>query len=295
MSGHQGNLSIMNNPKTGDVESFDQNWNQRAEALYTHWTREHPANQIQLAFRNHWTLFNELMSTPGFNKGRRVLEVGCGRGSLSCYFSDAGYDCTLLDLSPKVISIAEAIFSKNGLNAKFEVGDACRLPYADGAFDLVFSIGLLEHFDDIETPIREQVRILAPGGLFIGYVVPKYTDNIQKGYDWINGILKGYAGASEQAQVAKEQVFRSDHGSERYLPLLEKHCIRNPASAGVYPLPMISHSIDFPFTLMPPTSESALVAHLESMLEANRQKTGRHPWLCEEGFGQAFLVWGVRA
>lgn len=284
----------MNEPKTGDVRSFDQNWKQRAEALYTHWTRGQPANQIQLAFRNHWTLFNELMSTPAFNKGRRVLEVGCGRGSLSCYFSDAGHDCTLLDLSPKVISIAKAIFSKNGLEAKFDVGDACQLPYADASFDLVFSIGLLEHFDDIETPIREQTRILAPGGLFIGYVVPKYTHNIQKDYNWINLILAGYVGESEQSQLAKEQVFRSDHGSQRYLPLLRKYGIINPASIGVYPLPMISHSIEFPFSLMPQPSEAALVAHLESMLEANHLKTGRHPWICEEGFGQAFVIWGVR-
>jgi ubiquinone/menaquinone biosynthesis C-methylase UbiE len=252
----------MNHQKTGDVETFDQNWNQRSEALYTHWTRQQPANQIQLAFRNHWTLFNELMGIPGFNRGRRVLEVGCGRGSLSCYFSDAGFDCTLLDLSPKVISIAEAIFSKNGLKARFDVGDACKLPYPEGSFDLVFSIGLLEHFDDIEVPIREQTRVLAPGGLFIGYVVPKYTDNIQKDYEWINRILKGYASSSDQSQAAKEDVFRSDHGSGRYLPLLEKYGIRNPSSAGVYPLPMVSHSIDFPFTLMPQVSESALVSHL---------------------------------
>ena len=42
-----------------------------------------------------------------------------------------------------------------------------------------FYQGLLEHFEDIVTPIEEQIRILDKGGLFIGYIVPEYEDNIQ--------------------------------------------------------------------------------------------------------------------
>ena len=77
----------MKNP-AGDVLRFDQNWRTTQEAHYLHWTRSEPENQIQLAFRKHWLTFQELMG-PNF-KGRRVLEVGCGRGSLSAYFADAG-------------------------------------------------------------------------------------------------------------------------------------------------------------------------------------------------------------
>ena len=100
---------------TGSNEQFEKNWQSREEAFYTHWTKHEPTTQIELAFRNHWTLFNMFMSHDNHSGGKRVLEVGAGRGSLSCYFSEAGYDVTVLDLSPDIIEIAKKIFSRNGL------------------------------------------------------------------------------------------------------------------------------------------------------------------------------------
>ena len=100
-----------------------------------------PRNQIQLAFRNHWTLLNELMKNPHMKHGKRVLEVGCGRGSLSCYFSDTGYDCTLLDISPGAIDAAKQIFEDNNLKGTFVIGDTNEIPYPDKYFNIVFSIG----------------------------------------------------------------------------------------------------------------------------------------------------------
>jgi len=49
-----------------------------------------------------------------------------------------------------------------------------------------------------------------------------------------------------------------------------------------------------PFSLMPDKSERAVVRQFVSMLEENGKRTGRHPWLCQEGYGQAFLVWGYK-
>ncbi len=282
----------METMKKGDIKSFDKNWKIRKEAFYTHWTKGEPQNQIQLAFKNHWTLFNELMKNPLFNKGKRVLEVGCGRGSLSCYFSDAGFDCKLLDSSEKAINIAEQIFKTNNLKAEFVFGDAYNLPFKDKSFDLVFSIGLLEHFEEIEKPIQEQIRILDSGGLFLGYVVPKYYENVQNDFVWINQVLKGYL--KNENVIEKEKVFRSDDNSNKYVSTLNKLGLTEIQVSGVYPLPMISHSIDFPFSLMPKESEREIVKHFNKILLDRKIETGKHPWLCNEGFGQAFLVWGFK-
>lgn len=278
--------------KKGDIDSFDKNWKIRKEAHYTHWVKGEPQNQIQLAFRNHWTLFNELMQNPFFNKGKRVLEVGCGRGSLSCYFSNTAYDCTLLDKSEKVIDIAKTIFNNNKLNADFITGDANKLPFDDKTFDIVFSIGLLEHFEDIEKPMQEQMRILDAGGLFIAYVVPKYENNVQKDFLWINEILKAYS--KNDNTVEKEKIYRSDDNSEKYISVMKDYGLKEINSSGVYPLPMISHSIEFPFSLMPDDSEKAIVNHFNKILKTRKKQTGKHPWLCNEGFGQAFIVWGFK-
>lgn len=279
---------------TGDVQRFDKNWKKRDEASYTHWTRGSIENQIQLAFRNHWLLFSELINKETSINGKRVLEVGCGRGSLSCYFSDAGFDCTLVDLSENAINLAKEIFIANNLEADFLVGDANNLDLMDNSFDIIFSIGLLEHFDDIEQTLSEQIRVLDDGGIWFGYIVPKYKKNIQNQYNWINEILEGYNNETSDVKIDKEKVFRSDYGSERYIPVLKKLGLKNIKSSGVYPLPMISHSIDFPFSLMPAESEKALVARLQKMLLKNGIETGLNPWLCKEGFGNAFLVWGIK-
>ena len=279
----------------GDSISFDANWKSRKESTYTHWTRGKVENQIQLAFRNHWTLFSEIMkNTPEYSKGKRVLEIGCGRGSLSCYFSDSGYDCTLLDLSESVLDVAKDIFDKNKLKAKFIVGDANNLEIPNNSFDVIYSIGLLEHFDDVRTTISEQIRVLDTGGIWFGYIVPKYVDNVQKDYEWINDILKGYYQKNKDVNKNKESVYRSDLGSESYIPILEESGLKNIQVSGVYPLPMISHSIDFPFSLMPVDSEKSLVNYFEEKLKEIEIKTGEHPWLCKEGSGNAFLIWGVK-
>lgn len=280
--------------KSGDGETFDRNWQTREESHYTHWTRNEPTNQIQLAFRNHWEVFQQLLESPRFNGGKRCLEVGCGRGSLSAYFSEAGYQCTLLDLSPAVIEIARQIFTENKLEAGFAIGDANQLPFATESFDLVFSIGLLEHMSDPATTIREQVRVLNAGGAFLAYVVPERPENVQKEYQWINQILKGYVSHERQEGMKKAAVFRTDSGSDLYLPILRECGLQEIGATGMYPLPMISHSVDFPFTLMPPASERVLVEHFQKILDRRRQETGRHPWLCDESFGQAFLIWGFK-
>ena len=57
---------------------------------------------------------------------------------------------------------------------------------------------------------------------------------------------------------------------------------------------MISHSIEFPFSLMPKESETSLVEKFKNDLKNRQQKTGKNPWICKEGFGNAFLIWAQK-
>ena len=275
----------------GDGARFHQNWRSQQEAHYLHWTRDDPANQIQLAFRRHWQTFQPFLEQL---QGRRCLEVGCGRGSLSAYFADAGWDCTLLDISPKANELARKAFIRHGLQAVFNTGDCLALPYRDRSFDVCFSIGLLEHFREFDRVIREQVRVLKPGGLFLGYIVPHIPDNVQHEYNWICDLLKTMV--PERGSVAKTPVYRSDALSAPYLQSMADAGLVNRFHSGIYPLPMISHSIEFPFTLLPDTAEAVLVKQFNRMLNERRMKSGgKDPWLCDEREGQAILTCGYKA
>ena len=274
----------------GDAESFDSNWRKRPETQYLHWTREKPRNQIQLAFRRHWLTFQKII---GDRQGRaRCLEVGCGRGSLSAYFADHGWDCSLLDLSSTAIDQAKKAFTENDLQGEFKIGNCLQMPYDDSSFDLVFSIGLLEHFEDIESVISEQHRVLDRNGLFIGYVVPHIPDNCQIRFEWVNELLrKLLPNETSDALSGKSEVFRSDSLSPPYLKILEKLNFYDIGHSGIYPLPLISHSPEFPFSLLPEEAELSLVETFQKWLISNEINSD-DPWLCEEGEGQAFIIWG---
>ena len=222
----------------------------------------------------------------------KALEVGCGRGSLSSYFAEKGWDCTLLDSSRSVLETARNIFSVNGHRAEFVQGDANALLFPDGIFDVVFSVGLLEHFENPRQPIAEQVRVLKPGGWFFGYVVPERRENIQKYFRALNAILAGIAKVSGnyRRKPPKEEIYRSDHRSDYYLACMKGIEFTNMVTFGMYSLPMISHSPQFPFSLLPPPVERVLAGIFRATLSLRRARSGRHGWICSERMGQAFLI-----
>ena len=125
--------------------------------------------------------------------------------SLSCYFSDAGFDCTFGWSVKKSNWCCKNIFKKNKLKAKFKVDDTNALGFDDNSFDIIFSIGLLEHFEDIRKPLKEQIRVLDKGGIWFGYIVPEFKYNVQKNYNWINKILKGYNQKVNQTKNRKQK------------------------------------------------------------------------------------------
>tara|TARA_B100000989_G_scaffold299046_1_gene292469 strand:- start:5526 stop:6389 length:864 start_codon:yes stop_codon:yes gene_type:complete len=284
--------------KFGDINSFNKNWKNREEANYSHWTRNKPINQIQLAFREHWKLFKKIIIDNSKNlkikkTEKKILEVGCGRGTLSAYFSDNGYkNVYLLDKSKKVIQLAKNFFLKNKLKGKFIISDCIEMPFKENYFDLVFSIGLFEHFTNPKLAIKEQIRVLKKKGIIILYIVPQKKNKIQDKYGWINNLLTHYNKKKNNNSINKEKVFRSNFGIEYYKKILKTFDLKKIEAHGIYPVPMISHSIDFPFSLMPIKSEKNFLKVIHTFLKKNNHKYSN--WLCKEDEGQAIILWGIK-
>ena len=95
----------------GDSKNFDLNWSTRPEAQYLHWTDGEPCNQVQLAFRSHWETFTRILKDKGITTGKS-LEGRMWKRIFKGYFSQNGWDSTLLDLSETVISKARSWFLK---------------------------------------------------------------------------------------------------------------------------------------------------------------------------------------
>lgn len=107
-----------------------------------------------------------------FPKEGKMLEVGCGTAFVSLYFAKRGYEVFCLDASKMIIEVAKGNFEKEGAKGKFFVGNAERLPFKNGEFDLITSFGLLEHFADPQKAIDEMVRVTKKDGIVFADVVP---------------------------------------------------------------------------------------------------------------------------
>jgi ubiquinone/menaquinone biosynthesis C-methylase UbiE len=97
-----------------------------------------------------------------------VLDVACGTGiatfelMASCNNTGSFYG---IDISPGMIAKAQENAQQRGFdNCTFQVGDAERLEFPDGMFDVVISSGLFHWFPDKWRALREMYRVLKPGG-----------------------------------------------------------------------------------------------------------------------------------
>lgn len=104
-----------------------------------------------------------------------ILELGCGRASLTLSIAPHIRRLVGIDISETAILHAREAAVQGGVtNASFELGDCTKLALSE-RFDLVWSQGLMEHFEDPVLIAREHYRMLAPGGTALLSVPYKYS------------------------------------------------------------------------------------------------------------------------
>jgi len=102
---------------------------------------------------------------PSLVEGARVLDVACGTGELSRVLARAGAASVIgLDFCRPMLEIARHKAADDDRTLLFVEGDALRLPFADGAFDVVTIAFGLRNLAGVEEGLRELLRILKPGG-----------------------------------------------------------------------------------------------------------------------------------
>jgi len=101
---------------------------------------------------------------------KRILEVGAGTGREGHELARRGAIVCALDFSPEALRLSRQISG----GVRLVRGDALATPFRDGSFDLVYHQGLLEHFRDPLRLLRENHRVVRPGGLVLVDVPQKY-------------------------------------------------------------------------------------------------------------------------
>jgi SAM-dependent methyltransferase len=147
MLGHGSNARKVDTRQAQTARSFGFEWSHFPE-MYDEWERN----------------FFDYMSPygPGFFRGKRVLDAGCGSGRHAYYAAQNGAEVWAIDLGPAVEVARRNTADCDAVHVV--QADLHRPPFAPESFDFIYSIGVLHHLPDPEAAFRRLLQFLKPGG-----------------------------------------------------------------------------------------------------------------------------------
>jgi ubiquinone/menaquinone biosynthesis C-methylase UbiE len=127
-----------------------------------------------------------LLEQAAVRSSHRVLDIGCGTGSLLVLLKRTHPDIEVvgLDPDPRALARARRKAQRSALSLQLDQGFADELPYPDDAFDRVFSSFMFHHLADADkvTTLPEVRRVLKPGGrLHLMDFVKADSDSARRG------------------------------------------------------------------------------------------------------------------
>lgn len=148
---------------------------------------------------------------PHLKPGQRLLDFGCGPGTISMGLAKAVEPGEFhgIDMEESQIDIARSVAQAGGYgNAAFHVGDVTALPFEDDYFDVAFCHTVLTHVPNTAAALSEAKRVLKPGGLIFSRELIVSSSFIEPGEEktrpaW-NTFAKLLAGNGGHPEMGKE-------------------------------------------------------------------------------------------
>ncbi|NET32826.1 MAG: methyltransferase domain-containing protein [Cyanothece sp. SIO1E1] len=150
---------------------WEQIWGEHMHHGYYGAAGEQPKERRQAQI----DLIEALLSWAQVENADQILDVGCGIGGSSLYLADKFQASAVgITLSPVQAARAAERAHAAGMadltsvpRAEFQVANALYTPFANNAFDLVWSMESGEHMPDKTKFLQECYRVLKPGGTFL--------------------------------------------------------------------------------------------------------------------------------
>jgi ubiquinone/menaquinone biosynthesis C-methylase UbiE len=118
-------------------------------------------------FMGRWSrrLAESFIAFAGVADGEKILDVGCGTGSLAFALAEAANLERIAAIDASEIYLAAARAKNKDPRISFEHADARALPFEDGSFDRAMSLLVLQFIPETERAVREMCRVVRPGGI----------------------------------------------------------------------------------------------------------------------------------
>jgi len=283
---------------------YDKRWERmRHMAQRNIFVTEKPRTQLEFQYRQYNQFIGKLLSSHFVDThGIRLMEAGCGRGTTSLYLSKLhGVSCTMLDFSAQALTLAHDNFAREKIDGYFAQGDVIRLPFRDEGFDAVISLGLLEHFADIDEPIREMTRTLRPNGLFISLNAPYPGFSIAKMGATYHGVATWALRArrytlhwnrliqklrDRQAIHGNDHFYRSSYTASHFKARAEAMGLSRVEVLGVNPFPLLRP--------MPAWGDTVMIRLYSFLLELRRRLGASEPFATSLRWAPVHFLWGVK-
>jgi ubiquinone/menaquinone biosynthesis C-methylase UbiE len=118
-------------------------------------------------FMGRWSrrLAKSFIAFAGLADGERILDVGCGTGSLAFALAEAANLKKVAAIDASEIYLDAARAKNKDPRISFERADACALPFEDACFDRAMSLLVLQFVPETERAVCEMCRVVRPGGI----------------------------------------------------------------------------------------------------------------------------------
>jgi len=186
--------SLLSSTQASETFSFSYQWSSHS---YDDLTWELLVSERVNIFYRYFGL------TPEQAKGCRLLDAGCGNGTLSAHLAMEGFEVAALDYSESVYRAYQyKLFEGRVTNEVFDhlhyiQGDVQHPPFEPGSFDLIYSDGVLHHTPDTKTSFMALAPLVKPGGRFLLWVYRSDTKPMYKAkmklIEWVRGLTKNFS------------------------------------------------------------------------------------------------------
>jgi 2-polyprenyl-6-hydroxyphenyl methylase/3-demethylubiquinone-9 3-methyltransferase len=111
--------------------------------------------------------------------GRRILDLGCGKGRFARRLVEEGAEVVGIDVSAAML--------RDSIGIRTARATARRLPFAAATFDAVVAIEVFEHLPEIASALGEARRLLRPGGTLV--IIDKNAASLNAQRPWLPSLL----------------------------------------------------------------------------------------------------------